>query len=721
MVTTRSSNATGKSSSGSKTQRNNAPKVPSPRKRVRQEVVVDNTPESGDEDDATSLRYFAMIPVEIFLQICEDLALEDLRNLCLISRRFRHALTSKNSRRYWHASLAKIPDLPACPPDLNEMQYAYLLYGTECYKCDKAGSKMHFFFRVRYCATCYKKNVFTDTAIKGLIPHSRNIVHISSCPRPLTRGVSPPLYRHHYPTTEALVKGYLALPWDDNGESVAARDKFWNECDARRVMLRRTAYEILNWVNYSVNSPWTGAANRRNARIKAVQTRLFRLGWSYLDMPNDTAFRNLMGDGPPLTDEGRDSFHSSMSTDSRLGSNTVWEDLRQKLEPTLHVRRDKRLALLERSQKQNRLSQRRWNLLCFYHDLIRQCVGDIWGLDSYKWLSNGDFYRIPAVATLLEDDTPQVTEEQFAPIREDVEEVFYERAAECMEHLTSIMQSTQEPRSSSHEQADPTQTTRVRVHAIMKRLSQATSAFWCESCKVVCWFPSVPRFHPPQGKGSHKLRPLHGSRLCPADQPDLVSRVLESAELSSEFTLAENHMNQLGRFLCLRCDERVAQYRTFNELIAHFLKAREWYLDATAATQADPKRAYRWLGGDLSRLPTIIDHHDWTTDAPLARLDDLKMQQEVDAAHLAFVNSCRKDPEDDPTGRGGEHLSRDYDNLAIKRTCKLCPLGFSPMSTSSARIRIHIRLQHGKEADLDADTITHPMRQPVLQRPAIMG
>ncbi|KAG8908985.1 hypothetical protein FRB99_000088 [Tulasnella sp. 403] len=678
MVTTRSSSATGKPGSGSKSPRNNVPKAPSSRKRVRQENAVGiSAPERGDADDATSVRYFETIPVEIFLQICEDLALGDLRNLCLINRRFRHVLTSKTCRRYWQASLTKIEDLPACPPDLNEMQYANLLYGTDCYKCSKAGSKFHFFFRVRYCTACYKKNILTDTAIKALIPDAKRIIHESASPRRLlTRGVSLPWSRHHYPTTETFVKDYLALPQDDDDESAATRDKFWEQYDERRAMLRRTAYDMLNWINHSVNSPWTGAENRRFARIREVRVKLRKLGWSWVDMPSDTALGNLVGDGPPLSTE-------------------VWEDLCQKLVPILQQRKVRRLASDEQSDKEYRLAQRKWSLLCFYHDVIRQSVGDVWGLDSYKWLSDGEFFRIPAVAALLAEDVLYSTAEQLAAIRGSVEDAFYERAAECMEQLTSILQPAQEASSESHQESLPTQTTRVRVHAMMKQLSQATSAFWCETCKVVCWFPLVPRFHPPQPKGEHKLRPLHGNRLCPRDQPDLVSRVLESAGLSREFTLAENHNAQLGLFLCSRCDERTARHKTFNDLILHYVKAREWYLDATSAAQTDPKRAYRCLAGDLSELPTIIDHHDWMTSAPLARLDDHKKQQEIAVSQPEFVNGCCTDPEDDPTGRGGEHLSRNYENLALKRT-------------------------HGKEADLDADTMTNPMRQSHFKRPAIM-
>ncbi|KAG8891272.1 hypothetical protein FRB99_003735, partial [Tulasnella sp. 403] len=426
--------------------------------------------------------------------------------------------------------------------------------------------------------------ILTETAIKALIQDAKHVLRVSAL---LSRGISLPDARHHYPTTKALVEGHLALPLGDSAKSVATRDEFWKRCDGRRVMLRGSAFEMLHWVNYSVNSPWTGPANRLNARVVQLTRKLQALGWPVLDLPNDAVLRNLVGDGPP-----------SLSAE-------VWEDLRQKLEPTLQRRKEQRLASLERARKQDRHKQRRWDLKSFYNALIPQAVGAAWGLEPYKWLSDREFFCIPAVAALLKEDTPRITGGQFAAIRGDVENVFYERAAESLERLTSILQPTQEARSESHSEVDPTQTTQVRVHAMMKRLSHATSAFWCETCNVLCWFPLVPRFHPPRPKGGHKLGPLHGSRFCPRDQPDLVSRVLESAGLSPEFTLAENHDSQLGLFLCMRCDGRTAQYRTFRELILHYVKAREWYLDATAAVQADPKRAYPRLGGDLSKLPNI--------------------------------------------------------------------------------------------------------------------
>ncbi|KAG8929354.1 hypothetical protein FRC00_001474 [Tulasnella sp. 408] len=79
------------------------------------------------------LRDLMNMPIDIFTEVCSYLDPYDLRRLALASKRLWGVLMTKEARHIWKTSLASVPDLPECPTDLNEPQYVFLLYSSECY------------------------------------------------------------------------------------------------------------------------------------------------------------------------------------------------------------------------------------------------------------------------------------------------------------------------------------------------------------------------------------------------------------------------------------------------------------------------------------------------------------------------------------------------------------------------------------------------------------
>lgn len=39
---------------------------------------------------------------------------------------------TKEAKRIWMAALSSVPGVPECPTDLNEPQYVWLIYSSEC-------------------------------------------------------------------------------------------------------------------------------------------------------------------------------------------------------------------------------------------------------------------------------------------------------------------------------------------------------------------------------------------------------------------------------------------------------------------------------------------------------------------------------------------------------------------------------------------------------------
>lgn len=59
----------------------------------------------------------------------------DLLNLSRTNKSFRSLLLKRSSISIWQAAQAQVPGLPDCPEDINEPQYANLLFGNDCYVC----------------------------------------------------------------------------------------------------------------------------------------------------------------------------------------------------------------------------------------------------------------------------------------------------------------------------------------------------------------------------------------------------------------------------------------------------------------------------------------------------------------------------------------------------------------------------------------------------------
>ena len=66
-------------------------------------------------------------------QIAAHLTPLDLLHLARSTKAFNRLLMSRESKPIWRAARNSVRDLPDCPPDLSEPEYARLLFETECH------------------------------------------------------------------------------------------------------------------------------------------------------------------------------------------------------------------------------------------------------------------------------------------------------------------------------------------------------------------------------------------------------------------------------------------------------------------------------------------------------------------------------------------------------------------------------------------------------------
>lgn len=78
-----------------------------------------------------------------------------LLNMSRVSKRMRQIFASRSAAPIWQAARRNVglPDLKA--GDMNEMQYASLVYDRNCHLCGRGRSVMvDYCLRVRWCKAC---------------------------------------------------------------------------------------------------------------------------------------------------------------------------------------------------------------------------------------------------------------------------------------------------------------------------------------------------------------------------------------------------------------------------------------------------------------------------------------------------------------------------------------------------------------------------------------
>ncbi|KAF9071203.1 hypothetical protein BDP27DRAFT_1446471 [Rhodocollybia butyracea] len=99
------------------------------------------------------------VPLEVVFEIFYLLNPGDLLRLARTSRDLRRILMNKTSEIIWRTARKNVKDLPPLPHDLNEPQYADLLYESYCQFCHehKKRCDVHWSFRIRCCKKCALK------------------------------------------------------------------------------------------------------------------------------------------------------------------------------------------------------------------------------------------------------------------------------------------------------------------------------------------------------------------------------------------------------------------------------------------------------------------------------------------------------------------------------------------------------------------------------------
>ncbi|KAG9226227.1 hypothetical protein CCMSSC00406_0005138 [Pleurotus cornucopiae] len=98
------------------------------------------------------------MPYDVLCEIILQLRPEDLLALSRTSRGFREILLLKSNRFLWTTAFRDDPLFPHLPSDMNEPQFACLVFSNHCYYCLKAtpDNQLMWAFRTRCCGSCLR-------------------------------------------------------------------------------------------------------------------------------------------------------------------------------------------------------------------------------------------------------------------------------------------------------------------------------------------------------------------------------------------------------------------------------------------------------------------------------------------------------------------------------------------------------------------------------------
>ncbi|KAG0709159.1 hypothetical protein DFH29DRAFT_820522 [Suillus ampliporus] len=96
--------------------------------------------------------------LDILFHILSFLLPIDFLNLSRTSKDFRNLLLQRSSAFAWKTARLQVEELPDCPQDMSEPQYANLVFYPHCHDCDRVVRTVLWPLRARYCPRCIDAN-----------------------------------------------------------------------------------------------------------------------------------------------------------------------------------------------------------------------------------------------------------------------------------------------------------------------------------------------------------------------------------------------------------------------------------------------------------------------------------------------------------------------------------------------------------------------------------
>ncbi|KII83316.1 hypothetical protein PLICRDRAFT_47362 [Plicaturopsis crispa FD-325 SS-3] len=234
---------------------------------------------------------FLDMPVEILFEIFGWARPEDLLSLTRTSKPLRSILRNRRTAlSTWKSAFARhYPDMPACPPGMDEPRYARFMCSRECHgECEglagEGETRAFWYLRVRYCQPCLDKRVINRIDSKAPYYHCVPIEYVFPA-------ASAPYRRPQYllGDVESFNRQLDELP---PGEE---RDAFIEREEERMRGLHEHVAKCMKWEREQNMKHHAELARIRERRFDGIVQRIVDLGYGdELDRMESEEFRSLV-------------------------------------------------------------------------------------------------------------------------------------------------------------------------------------------------------------------------------------------------------------------------------------------------------------------------------------------------------------------------------------------------------------------------------------------
>ncbi|KAG8711716.1 hypothetical protein FRC09_020459 [Ceratobasidium sp. 395] len=243
------------------------------------------------------------MPIEVFTEIAKYLYPLDLILLSRANKFFRQLLMCRSATQTWRYALSNVPDLPTCPQELCEPQYAALVFSKCCSMCGKQALRpMDPILQVRLCVSCRDQEVCSlGNGEYAAVPTSTAILPQKG------------RYRDSYCLRKDLYAyrtEYNAVRQAD-GQNAAYR---WEQEQRTRVRARwQNAQPLVKFIKKMEEEQSDDLATRKEQRQEEVESRLLKLGWEDSDFEmrekaGAKQWKSLVCIAKPLTERDWDKI-----------------------------------------------------------------------------------------------------------------------------------------------------------------------------------------------------------------------------------------------------------------------------------------------------------------------------------------------------------------------------------------------------------------------------
>ncbi|KAF8996630.1 hypothetical protein BDQ17DRAFT_1364174 [Cyathus striatus] len=215
-----------------------------------------------------ALKQLPEMPLDIQLEIFRNLDPLDLVNLTRATKSLRNMLLNDSASGVWKEAHGNVVDLPECPDDMSEPQFATLIFETHCQKCLSKMSHICWDFRLRLCFKCVESDYrFMSAKQTQFI----NFEVLLVCPKVTFNSDGPNV-------------GY----YDAVGEDARSRWEYYELKQFFKII------KVHEWLKTREDERTQKLENMRKRRVAEIIKRLTDLGWGEVieNLPYDRRIQN---------------------------------------------------------------------------------------------------------------------------------------------------------------------------------------------------------------------------------------------------------------------------------------------------------------------------------------------------------------------------------------------------------------------------------------------